>query len=207
MSREEMLLCDFARIYAAAREGDDGQCCAVAPHPDLRERIRSAMRTLRAGAGLPSAFMLKAAEPVAFGLNDGVIVPPEEFPLGAPLRMIRAAAAKRPPLRGKLQVIVVLVDFSDQPMRQSKAHFQDLFFSLKKLPTKSVREYYHEVTHNLIDLQGDVVGPFRMPQTLAAYAHGASGMSTVHGATQCPNHGERCADCGRSIGELHTIRQ
>src|SRR5436190_18841622 len=58
-------------------------------------------------------------------------------------------------------------------------HFRDLFFSLGVLPTKSVREYYREVTNGLIDIQGDVVGPFRMPQTLASYAHGGSGLGSA----------------------------
>lgn len=134
---------------------------------------------MHAATGLPSAFIIKAAEPTALGLNDGVILPPEEFQLGAPLRAVRAAAAERQPLRGKLKVIVVLVEFSDQKMTNDKAHFQDLFFSLGKLPTKSVREYYRDVTNGLIDLEGDVVGPFRLPQTLKAYAHGSSGMTTT----------------------------
>jgi immune inhibitor A len=32
------------------------------------------------------------------------------------------------------------------------------------------------VTHNLIDLQGDVVGPYRLPKSMKDYAHGAAGM-------------------------------
>jgi immune inhibitor A len=75
-----------------------------------------------------------------------------------------------------VRVIVVLVDFSDKHMTQTAAHFQQLFFSTGVIPTKSVREYYTDVTHGIIDIQGQVVGPFRMPQTLAAYAHGASGV-------------------------------
>jgi immune inhibitor A len=42
-----------------------------------------------------------------------------------------------------------------------------------------VREYYADVTHGAIDIQGDVIGPLRLPLTLAQYAHGASGLGSV----------------------------
>jgi immune inhibitor A len=170
----------IARIYQAARASEDGTRCMVAPHPALRERIKSAMRAMTLTAGFPSALALRAAEPRVLGFNDGVIIPPEEFPLGAPPSVIRAAAARvSAPLRGTLRVIVVLVDFSDEPMTQTAAHYRDLFFSLGVVPTKSVREYYREATNGLIDIQGDVVGPYRLPQTIAAYAHGASGTTSA----------------------------
>ena len=44
------------------------------------------------------------------------------------------------------------------------------------LPHGSVREYYPEVTDGLIDIVGEVVGPYRLPQTLACYANGNSGI-------------------------------
>jgi immune inhibitor A len=172
---------NLKRIYQAAEASDDGERCMVAPSPELRERINSAMRSMAATAGLPAALRVRAAEQTALGFNDGVIIPPEQFPLGAAPSAIRAAAAARPsgPLRGVLRVIVVLVDFSDKPMTQTRQHFDDLFFSQNKLPTKSVREYFKDVTHGLIDIQGNVVGPFRLPQTIATYAHGASGTTTA----------------------------
>jgi immune inhibitor A len=162
----------LTRIYRAAGESDDGSRCMVAPSPELRERINSAMRTMAASGAVPAALRLRAAEPRALGFNDGVIIPPEEFPLGTAPSTIRAAAVARPtgPLRGVLRVIVVLVEFPDKPMMQTRKHYEDLFFSLGALPTKSVREYYREVTHGLIDIQGDVVGPFQLPQTINTYA-------------------------------------
>ncbi|HKP05468.1 MAG TPA: M6 family metalloprotease domain-containing protein [Chthoniobacterales bacterium] len=122
---------------------------------------------------------MRAAEPQAPGLNDGMIVPPDEYPLGTPLRAIRSGAAERAPLAGVVRVIVVLVNFPDKQMSHSAAHFNDLFFSQGVMPTKSVREYYKDVTHGIIDIQGQVVGPFTMPQTIAAYAHGAAGLGGV----------------------------
>ena len=176
---EQAFLRGIARTYKYARASDDGERCMVAPSPELRGRIKAAMARMAASGGLPQALSLRAAEATALGLNDGVIIPPEEFAAGTSPSIIRSAAARAGgPLRGTVRVVVVLVDFSDKPMTQTRQHFQDLFFSRGK-PKKSVREYYSDVTHGLIDLQGDVVGPLRLPKTLKAYAHGASGMGTA----------------------------
>jgi immune inhibitor A len=42
-----------------------------------------------------------------------------------------------------------------------------------------VREYYTEVTNGLVDLVGEVVGPYRMPRSMSEYAHGASGLGST----------------------------
>jgi immune inhibitor A len=117
-----------------------------------------------------------AAKPRRLGLDDGVIVPPDEFPLGTPVSAIRNAAAERAPLRGTVRVIVVLVQFTDKAMGATANHFQDLFFSSGVLPHGSVKEYYAEATNSLVTLAGDVVGPYQMPQTLAWYASNSSGL-------------------------------
>ena len=41
----------IARIYQAARASEDGTRCMVAPHPALRERIKSTMRAMTLTAG------------------------------------------------------------------------------------------------------------------------------------------------------------
>jgi immune inhibitor A len=166
----------LARIYAAARRSDDGTRCAVAPHPLLRQRIKVEMQALHSRPNVSAALSIQAGDPEIPGLNDGMIIPPNRFPLGTAPSVIRTAAANRPPLRGAVRAIVVLVDFADRQMTQARSHFEQLFFSNGILPTKSVKEYYQEATHGLIDLQGEVVGPLRMPQTLAQYANNASGM-------------------------------
>jgi immune inhibitor A len=60
-------------------------------------------------------------------------------------------------------------------MRTPPAHFKDLFFSTGKIATGSVREYFTEVTGGLLTLAGEVVGPYRLPRTLAQYTGGKSG--------------------------------
>ena len=173
------LIKNFDQIRQAAAASSDGELCAVAPSPELKERIKEELTAVRGRENTVLGALARASEPNRPGFNDGLIFPPDVFPLGTPLSAIRNAALERAPLRGTVRIIVVLVDFSDKHMTQTQAHFRDLFFSTGVIPTKSVREYFTEVTHGLIDLQGDVVGPFRLPRTLAQYAHGASGIGGV----------------------------
>ena len=175
MCSEHGIYHDVAHVYATARRCHDDERCLVAPSPQLNDRIRQEIKTLRSSNALFDAMHVRVGIPQRDGFNDGTIIPPEEFPLGTAPSAIRNAALERAPLHGTVRIIVVLVEFSDKALAHSKQHFQDLFFSTGVIPTKSVREYYTEVTNGLIDLQGDVVGPFTLPQTLAAYAHGAAG--------------------------------
>lgn len=149
--------------------------CLVAPSPQLRARIRERVRSL--GAGDVVAGRRIVLEPQNRpGFNDGLIIPGAELPLDTPLSAARRRAAARAPLRGDVRVIVVLVDFADAPMTRSADQFRDLFFSTGKIATGSVREYFTEVSDSLITLTGQVVGPYRLPRTLATYAGGGSGV-------------------------------
>ena len=74
---------------------------------------------------------------------------------------------------------MVLVDFSDQVMAKTLQHFEELFFSTGVLANGSVKEYFDEVTNGLVTITGQVVGPYRMPRTMAQYAHGASGTGSA----------------------------
>ena len=149
--------------------------CLVAPSPQLRARIRERVRSLAAGADLMPGRRIVMQTQDRPGFNDGLVIPGAEFPLATPLRVVRRAAADRAPLRNDVRVIVVLVDFVDAPMTRSADQFRDLFFSTGKIPTGSVREYFTEVSNNLITITGEVVGPYRLPRTLATYAGGGSG--------------------------------
>src|SRR3954447_2279326 len=148
--------------------------CAVAPRPQLRERMRE---SLRGDADVPAL----TRDPRPLGFNDGVIRPPSSFPPGTSLTDVRSAAAQRAPLRGTLRVIVVLVDFTDKRFSQDTSRFEDLFFSTGKVATGSVTEYYADVTGGLVTISGQVVGPFTMPQTLAWYANNNFGIGKPSG--------------------------
>jgi immune inhibitor A len=160
-------------------DGSRDSRCLIPPSPELRERMKQEMETLRGSTTGFMANMLRVREVRPPGMNDGLIYPGDSFPLGTPVRMVRDVALERTPLRGALRVIVVLVQFSDMALTHSQAQFEELFFSTGVLPNGSVREYYQEVTHNLVDITGEVVGPFTLPRTLMEYAHGASGTGAI----------------------------
>ena len=145
--------------------------CAVAPSPDLKQRLRAELAEARRRSTSPLAESLGLARaPRRLGFDDGMIIPPDQLPDGTPFAAVRATAAERAPLRGSVRVVVVLVQFSDRAMGQTAAHFNDLFFSTGVLPHGSVKEYFREATGSLVEIVGEVVGPFTLPNTLAFYA-------------------------------------
>lgn len=177
-----------------------GDVCAVPMHPDLRDKILPRIEAIIGGPSSTSrgakakaakskpkpdkkldemvGKLLRQNSKARVGLNDGLIIPGEYFPLGTPVRVVRRAAADRAPLTGTVRVIVVLVNFKDKKMTPShnKQHFKDLFFSTGVLPNGSCKEYYKEVTNGIIKLDGEVVGPFNLSQNMSFYAHGDSGI-------------------------------
>lgn len=156
---------------------DGDSLCRVPPSPALKERLKNELAQLAGRLGPDSPIRtLAAPEPTRPGLNDGLIIPGDQFPLGTSLARVRSAARVRGPLRGDVRVIVVLVDFSDQEMVETPAHFEELFFSTGVLANGSVKEYFTEASNGLINIVGEVVGPYRLPETLAAYADGESGL-------------------------------
>jgi hypothetical protein len=62
------------RIFAAARDSDDGQRCAVSMSPDAREKLKAALASARDSVGVPGALSMRASEPRRLGFNDGVII-------------------------------------------------------------------------------------------------------------------------------------
>lgn len=175
-ARSALDLDGLHRILSAPVE----QRCVVSPSPDLSEKIKEEAERLNGlkrvrdvGAG---ATLRGPRHP---GFNDGLIIPGSYFPLGTSIDAVRSAASDRSPLHGTLNVAVVLIDFDDQPMTESTQHFDDLFFSEGVLPDGSVREYYTEVTNGLVELTGQVLGPYRMPEDLSHYANGDSGIGSA----------------------------
>jgi len=149
--------------------------CLIPAHPDLRKKVQQELERLNSQTDFGPE--LKAAQPQRPGMNDGLILPGNYFPLDTPVERVRNAAAERAPLRGALRVIVVLAEFPDKKMTaaHTRAHFQDLFFSRGKLATGSVAEYFSEVSHGLVDIVGEVVGPYTLPKKITEYANNASG--------------------------------
>jgi immune inhibitor A len=151
--------------------------CFVAPHPDVLAQLRAQLGEARASvAGSATESLLAFRTPRIFGLDDGTILPPEEFALGTKSAVIRAAAAARTPLRGNLNVLVVLVQFPDRAIVRPQAEYEALFFGRG---TNSVHDFYSEASGGLVGITGRVVGPFTMPRPLAEYANGAMGKGPI----------------------------
>lgn len=163
--------------------------CFVAPSPELRDKLAADFAKVRGRARgvVPVERVGLAPQPRVLGFEDGVIMPPDEFPLGTPSAQIRDGAAERAPLRGAVRVIVVLVEFSDKQMTATVKHFEDLFFSTGVLPNGSVKEYFKEVSGGLVDVTGAVVGPYQLPQKLSWYANGNFGIGKPSGTTRARN--------------------
>jgi immune inhibitor A len=173
---ENQFLQNYLKIHQAAAASNDGNRCMMSPHPDLKKKIKTEIKKLTSAAektGL--GHKIKFEELSRPGLNDGLIYPGDSFPLGTTANIARSARLNKAPLKGKVKVIVVLVDFSDKKMTTPRKHFEDLFFSKGKVSTGSVREYYDEVTNGKVDIVGEVVGPYRLPKTKKQYANGESG--------------------------------
>lgn len=180
-SKNKMLLENFLSIKQAAEKSNDGHRCMIAPHPDLKKKLDAEMKKFKSqlDKSLLADKVTLGSDYKPVGLNDGLIYPGTMFPVGTSAEMARSAAANRAPLSGTVRIVVVLVDFADKAMTTAKSHYEQLFFSLGSLATGSVREYYREVSHGTIDIQGQVVGTYRLPKTMAQYAHGGSGMGAT----------------------------
>ena len=177
--KKRQLIWDLLRIRRAAEASEDGHRCTVAPDPRLSEIIKKELSRMKKPSLEKMAGMLRVRQPSRVGFNDGLIYPGSRFPLGTSANRVRSAAANRAPLSGTVRIVVVLAEFPDKAMTQSKQHFEDLFFSQGVLANGSVREYFDNVSNGIIDIQGQVLGPYQLPQNLVTYANGESGIGNA----------------------------
>ena len=187
-------LSDYLDVLQAAAKTNDGERCMIAPHPELRKQLKDQLTKLKRDLG--SSVLSNLLTPLdnsRVGLNDGLLQPGSVFPLGTSAATTRAMSAAAAPLTGDLNVAVILVDFSDKPMKRSKKEFENLFFSEGIVATGSVKEYYREVTGGKVNITGKVIGPYRMPKKLSEYAHNASGMGSA-----LPNARTMAADAAKA---------
>ena len=153
----------------------------IAPHPDLKKKIDTEMKKIKdlTSKGILANKIRLGRPDNPVGLNDGVIYPGIMFPVGTPAKTAKNAAANRAPLRGTLQVVVESVDFSDKVMTETKQHFERTLFFSGNNSNRQRTGVLPEVTHGLVDIDGQVVGPFRLPKKISEYAHGASGTGSA----------------------------
>jgi immune inhibitor A len=161
--------------------------CLVPPSPHLLSRLHARYLALIAEGRLPLTMTFEQYLAVwrsnrrggrYAGLDDGGMVSGGANP--------GAAKINRPPraLSGEVRTLVLLVDFPDLTHQEdlNAAYFHQMLFSTGKIfPTGSMRDYYRGVSGwtedgGGIDVLGEVHGWFRLPNPIAYYADGSSGM-------------------------------
>ncbi|MGP3920299.1 M6 family metalloprotease domain-containing protein [Nonomuraea sp. 10N515B] len=148
--------------------------------PDALAKLETRFYELKAAGILPdhltfedyyAVWRSERRGPRTMGLDDG------NTTADAP----DVALITRPPkkLKGVIKTLVLLVDFEDRPHDPAfdAEHFRKLLFGTQ---AGSMRDFYRKVSgfsgDHGIDVQGEVFGWFRLPQTLAFYANNKSGM-------------------------------
>ena len=116
------------------------------------------------------------------GFNDGVIYPPEEDD-GAILASISRVAARQPSrsfalgkAKGKLNCLVLLVDFADNRGARTPADFHKLLFDPAN--PDSMHNFYRELSYGGLNVTGQVSGWIRAKHPYAFYTAGKSGTGT-----------------------------
>ncbi len=140
---------------------------AVAPHPDLIEKWKS-----------EGVLDEKLADLRRFR-EAGGCSPEEHTPLNKDHLGPLALGAD---MVDTAYVIVILVDFSDNPMSAgvvtTPAMFDSVLFSDNYYnPTGSMTDYYKENSYGTFVVKGDIYGPYRMPYSYAWYVSNDNGMS------------------------------
>ncbi len=108
--------------------------------------------------------------------SNNVIDERDFLELGYPVER-RAQGYWDAPSIGEQKSIVILVDFNDRQGNPAKGtqYFTDLLFSEDKLPTPSMRDFYHELSLNQLDCVGTVAdsgvngGWFRIDASASDY--------------------------------------
>ncbi len=172
---DDDLVTNWHTIFGQCCNHEHDRCC-VAPDPKLQKKINKALIKMRKKAPDGMEGQVSLREQTRVGFNDGLIVPGTHLPLGTPPMAAKNFALERAPLTGDVRVVVVLAEFSDQQFNGDPAQrFNDLFFSTGNIATGSVKEYFDDVTNGIVNIIGEVVGPYTLPDTLANYAGGSYG--------------------------------
>lgn len=170
------LLSNYLHICKAAEASNDGHRCMIAPSPEIREKLKKELKELKKlTADSSLSFLLQPRMNKRLGLNDSMLLPGNMFPIGSSVERVRSTSSQRTPLRGRVRVIVVMAEFADKKFTTPKNYYKDLFFSTGQVATGSVKEYFTEVSDGQVEITGEVVGPFKLPQKMAYYANGESG--------------------------------
>jgi immune inhibitor A len=170
--------------------------CQVPPSPALMAQLKAKYTELIQKKLLPTTISFSDYYQVwrserrsenLVGLDDGATILNQN---GAFEQILRPRPNTE--LNGVVQTLVLLVDFEDRPAsldRNASFYEQMLFGDEGVFLTGSMREYYRKLSNfdsyeadgetviEGIDIQGQVHGWLRLPQTLSFYAGNNSGLS------------------------------
>jgi len=136
---------------------------AMPPHPELVERIRS-------GQTAEPYYLHNRAELMRVGVNAPVS--------GLKARCEIGGMAK-PAVSGNINLLAILVDFSDKAAQVAAAKFDTLIYVDR---SGTVTNYYKEVSYNTLTIATvtlpSSLGWKRAPQTLAYYANNQNGLGS-----------------------------
>ena len=120
-------------------------------HPQTEARLRSSGQFERARTAYVKAHQRGVDAPTPYPIN---------------LR------SHGPTERTDLNVLTILVDFSDHPADTTeypRDHYQELLYSVGSFPTGSLRDYYLENSCGEVNIVGEVAGWYRMPHSYSYY--------------------------------------
>lgn len=177
--------------------------CTVPPAPEVIDYLRYEYRRNWKDLGLtfPQFLTVTGYGNPAHdleGMDDGVRL---EVRDGNPMLI----DIPQTPVTGDLHVMVLLVDFSDRAGAMSKEYYEDLLFSRDTYPTGSLADFYHEVSRGLVNLQGEVYGWLRMPQTYSYYTNGHSGLLDKFNREYYPRDARKLAEDAVQVAQRQGI--
>ena len=164
--------------------------CLVPPSPELFAQLYARWNELRAAKRLPEKvtfedfyFTWRAGRrgENLIGLDDASLIQGSS----AEKEGRQLITTPEKPLKGIIKTIVLLVDFDDRPHRADRtpSYYEQMLFGEPGLfLSGSMREFYRKVSNFDeekevgIDIQGNVYGWIRLPQTSKHYTNNASGM-------------------------------
>ncbi len=102
---------------------------------------------------------------------------------GATMRVaggVQLVEVPKLPVIGGLPLLVLLVDFEDNPGHRPASEYEEMLFSSGTVATGSLRDFYKEVSGGRVDVTGSVHGWYRMPKPYSYYVDNKSGVDGVY---------------------------
>ena len=151
---------------------DPNILCVCPPSPELLKKIQKTRQKLEKGEELPVASNDEALDFASFA---PIIGRPKNTRQHTFERISSNVSTA-----GALKVLVILVDFPDMQGNQTKKHYEDMLLSSNTFPTKSMREYFEEVSRGQLTITGDIFGWYTMPHPSTYYANNHHGTGNTY---------------------------